>query len=132
MEGKFVRTFEDFDTKNDKLVITKESCTKYYMDGPDWPFLTAYIDTLSDDELKAVWNFHFFVMKLIESENETRKIERQRKIRETPLPVRIITQKTITKVAKAVDTKEDVIKRLQKQGLPQNVIDMMVSAMVKP
>src|ERR1700687_3576695 len=38
MEGKFVRTFEDYDTKNEKLVITKESCTKYQMDGPDWPF----------------------------------------------------------------------------------------------
>src|SRR5260370_42362783 len=66
IESKFTRTFEDFDEKTDKLIITKQSCTKYYMDGPDWPFLTAWIDSLNDHELKTIWNFHFFVMKTIQ------------------------------------------------------------------
>lgn len=129
VEAKFERRHEDFNLKTNTLTVKKDTNTKYYMDGIDWPFVTAWIDTLTDEELNILIRFHYFVMKTIEAENETRRVERYRELKNAPLPARITTQKTITKTVKAVDTKEDIIKKLQKQGLPQNVIDMMVSAL---
>lgn len=128
VESKFLRTFEDFDTDTDKLIVTKESCTKYYMDGPDWPFINTWIDSLTDDELKSLWNFHFFIMKTIEAENETRKIQKYKKLREQPTPKLIsqVTKKTVTKIA---DTEEDIRKKLKKQGLPDIIIEQMIKAM---
>jgi hypothetical protein len=137
VEDKFSRTFDDYDVKNDKVVIRKESCTRWYIDGPDWPFLNLWIDNLSDDELRIIWNFHFFVMKTIEAENETRKIEKYRKLREAPVP-RLMSQtiktgKGLRKVTsqKTPETPEEMRKRLTKMNLPANVIDMMVAQMTK-
>ena len=137
IEEKFTRTFEDFDTKADKLIVSKQSCTKYYMDGPDWLFLTAWIDKLSDSELRAIWNFHFFVMKTIEAENETRKIReasRQREAKADKINGKVITTTTktssgIVKVTKPVDTAEDIRKKLERQGLPTAMIDAMIATM---
>ena len=132
VEDKFSRTFEDYDLKKDKLSIRRESCTRWYMDGPDWPFLNLWIDSLSDDELKIVWNFHFFVMKTIEVENETRKIEKARTLQSYPVS-RITTTTTVKKVAKVQqpETPETIAAKLKKQGVPQNIIDMMIAAMPK-
>ena len=129
IESKFTRTFEDFDEKTDKLIITKQSCVKYYMDGPDWPFLTAWIDGLNDHELKTIWNFHFFVMKTIESENEVRKIKKYKKLREMPSPVKVL--KSANKITKTIQitTSEELRKKFKKQGLPDAIIEQMILAM---
>lgn len=137
IEGKFHRTFSEEvyveETDSVKTVVTNESCKKYYIDGPDWPFLTTWIDTLSDDELRVVWNFHFFVMKTIEAENETRKVERQRKLREEgdKLPKLVTSKTTISKTtqSKPVDTPDTIRAKLKKQGLPDIVIEQMVKVM---
>jgi hypothetical protein len=131
VEGKFQRTFEDYDAKSDKVTLTRETCTKYYMDGPDWPFLNAWIDTLTDDELRTIWNFHFFVMKTIESENETRKIEKYRKLREAPTPKLVSTVKTVKKTVavQQPETADSIRAKLKKQGLPDAIIDQMVAVM---
>lgn len=134
LEDKFTRTFEDFDTKADKLIVTRESCTRYYMDGPDWPFLQLWIDSLEDNQLRAIWNFHFFVMKTIEAENEVRKIKKLKKIRETPVDKTLKTSKAtkmksvVTKTVQ-IDTADDLRKRFKKQGLPDAVVEQMIIAM---
>ena len=129
IESKFTRTFEDFDEKTDKLIITKQSCAQYYMDGPDWPFLTAWIDGLNEHELKTIWNFHFFVMKTIEAENEVRKIKKYKKLREMPTPAKV--SKSANKITKTVQitTSEELRKKFKKQGLPDAIIDQMIAAM---
>jgi hypothetical protein len=129
IESKFTRTFEDFDAKTDRLVITKQSCAKYYMDGPDWPFLTLWIDSLNNHELKTIWNFHFFVMKTIEAENEVRKIKKYKKLREMPSPVKVI--KSANKITKTIQvtTTEELKKKFKKQGLPDDIIEQMVLAL---
>lgn len=131
LEAKFTRTFEDFDEITDKLIITKQSCTKYYMDGPDWPFLTAWIDSLNDHELRAVWNFHFFVMKTIEAENEVRKIKKYQKLREMPVVPKSSNSKSTIKLVKTVQvtTSEELRKKFKKQGLPDAIIEQMIQAM---
>lgn len=128
LEDKFKRTTEDFDTKTDKLIIKSESCTVYRMDGIDWPFFNPWIASLSDDELSELWNFHYFIMKSIETENDNRVIKKNARIRNAP-PVKLVKTTKTTSTIKPADTKEDVIKKLKKQGLPQNIIDMMVASM---
>lgn len=132
VEGKFTRTFDYYNEDTDEVIVTKESCTRYHMDGADWPFVVAFINKLTDDELKAVWNFNFFVMKQIETENENRKIKTAAKLRAQPTP-RLIKQTVTTKktVTKAPDTPEEMRKRLKKQGLPDAVIDQMIAVMTK-
>jgi len=51
------------------------------MDGYGLAFLGLWINRLSDDELRAWWIFHFSIMKLIEVENETRKVKKARRLR---------------------------------------------------
>lgn len=126
VEKKFQRRTEDFDEVNDKLIIKTESCTQYMMDGIDWPFFNPWIADQTDEELSNLWNFHYFIMKSIETENDNRVIKKNAKIRNQPTP-KLITTKTTMKVTKAVDSKEDIIKKLKKQGLPQAVIDAMTA-----
>jgi hypothetical protein len=130
---KFKRTFDHIADNGQQYIKTEER-TKWYMDGPDWPFVTPWLDSLTDDELKSLWVFHHCVMRLIESENETRKIEHYRKIREAAPSTRLITGTTTTstktvRTVKAVDTADDVRKKLRKQGIAENIIDMMIASM---
>ena len=140
IESKFERVFEDYDTKTGQVNIHKQTNTRYYMDGMDWPFIGLWIHKLDDDQLRAWWIFHFSVMKLIEMENETRKVERTRKRREdstkfigTGQFVTSVhkTRTQTTKVMKTPDTEDVLRAKLKKQGLADNIIDMMVAAMKK-
>ncbi len=131
---KFKRIFDHI-SKSGQLWHETQENTRFYMDGPDWPFVTPWIHTLSDTELKSLWVFHYSIMKLIESENETRRIEYNRKQREGQLSTRLITKSstsstgTKTRVIKVADTPDDLRKKWKKQGLPDATIEIMIKAM---
>jgi hypothetical protein len=130
---KFKRVF-DHVADNGQLYTKVEEKIKYYLDGPDWPFVTPWIDSLSDEELKILWVFHHHIMKAIEHENDTRNVERNRKLREQPTP-RLITgtvtkTRSVTKIQQP-ETPETMRAKWTKQGIPNNIIDMMIAAMVK-
>jgi hypothetical protein len=132
IEAKFTRTFDDYSTLDDKVTIHKETHTKYYMDGMDWPFLGVWVHRLSEEELRVWWVFHHSIMKLIEVENETRRIEKSRKLREQGIGLITGFNKKAgvsVKITKSPDTAEDVRKKLKKQGIPDNIIDMMIATM---
>jgi len=129
IESKFTRTFEHYDEIKDQVIITKQSCTKYYMDGPDWPHMGLWISSLNDDELRSIFNFHFFVMKSIEAENEVRKIKRLKKLREQPTLTVKTSMKSVLKTTVQVDTADSLRKKFKKQGLPDAIIEQMIQAM---
>jgi hypothetical protein len=135
IETKFNRVFEDYDTKTSTITIRRETHAKYYMDGMDWPFLGLWINRLTDDELRAWWIFHHSIMKLIEVENETRKIKKAKKLREQSIAIGGLVSKTTkttsgtVRVIKTADTAEDVRKKLKKQGIPDTIIESMIKAM---
>lgn len=134
IEQQFKRTFDHVSDNGQKRTVVEER-TRYYMDGPDWPFITPWIHTLDDVQLKTLWVFHHSIMRLIEVENETRRIEYNRKQRESQPSTRLITQSTTsssggkTRVTKTADTPDDVRKRLKKQGIPEAIIETMIKAM---
>lgn len=124
---KFTRTTEEYDHQNDQVVTRRESCDRLRLDGPDYPFLTMWIDKLSDEELKSVYEFHYFVVKIIEHDNEVRKIGKQKKLRETPLIQTIRTTETkVRRETRPLDLGAELKKKFP--GLPQHVIDSMVAA----
>lgn len=128
---KFKRTF-DYIGDNGQLFVHTEQRIRYYMDGMDWPFVTPWIDGLSDEELKIIWVFHHYIMRLIETENDTRNVERNRKLREHVVPKLITgtTTKTrsVTKMAQP-DTPETLKAKWLKQGLPLATVEIMLKAM---
>jgi hypothetical protein len=131
VEDKFKRTFDHI-SENGQLYTKTEERIKRYLDGPDWPFISPWIDSLSDDELKIIWVFHHHIMKAIELENDTRNIEKSRKLRETPV-ARLITgtvtkTRTVTKIQQP-ETPEQLKTKWEKAGIAKNVIDMMLAAM---
>lgn len=126
---KFKRTF-DYIGDNGQLYTKTEERTRYYLDGMDWPFVTPWINSLSDDEFKMMWVFHHCIMRLIEAENDTRNIQRARSLREHVVP-KLVTQtvtKRVTKV-QVPETPETLKTKWQKQGIPENVIVMMLAAL---
>lgn len=128
---KFKRTF-DYIGSNGQLFVKTEENVRYYLDGPDWPFVMPWIETLSDDELKIMWVFHHSIMRAIELENDTRKTQGLRKLRETPTP-RLTTQ-TVSKIKKVTkvqvpETPEQLVAKWRKMKLPEATIKMMLAAL---
>lgn len=121
---RFTRKTEDYDTALDTVITKTESCDRLRLDGPDWVWYTAWIHQLNDDELKIVFEFHYFVIKLIETANEQRKINKSQKLAATSIGVTKTTETKTKKVAKPVDMR----KQLEKLGLPEAVIVSMLKA----
>jgi hypothetical protein len=133
ISDKFKRTFDHI-AENGQMYVQTEERLRYYLDGPDWPFVTPWIDSLSDEELRSIWVFHHYIMKLIEVENDTRKVERTRQLANTPIPRLITTTKTksVTKVI-TQETPDDLRKKWKKMNIPDATIEQMILAMgVKP
>ena len=123
---KFVRTSEDYDQTTDKLTTRRESCARIQIDGPDYVFYTKWINNLNDEELLSIFEFHYFIVKLIEHENEVRKINRNKRNREMPLP---LATTTVTETRSVKQTKaKDMRTELRKLGLPEATIELMVKA----
>lgn len=131
---KFKRTFDHI-ADNGQMYVKVEERLRYYLDGVDWPFVMPWINSLSDDDLKIVWVFHHSIMRMIEVENDTRNIEKNRVLRETRVP-RLMTvagtgssaTKRVTKIIQP-ETPEQLRAKFTKMGLPANVIDQMIAAM---
>src|SRR5580698_9908419 len=48
ISSKFKRTFDEV-SSNGQLHVRTEERIRYYLDGPDWPFVTPWIVGLTDD-----------------------------------------------------------------------------------
>src|SRR5882724_8930247 len=90
---RFQRTSTEYDALDDKLVTHTSTGTQIKIDGPDWVFYQAWIEQLSDDELREIYEFHYFVLKIIEYDNETRKVKKAKKLATAPTPLSISTTK---------------------------------------
>lgn len=128
---KFKRTFDHI-ADNGQLYVKTEERVRYYLDGPDWPFVTPWIDSLSDDELKSLWVFHHYIMRLIEVENDTRRVENTRKLAQTIVPRLTTVTKTrsVTKI-NTPETPEQMKAKWLKMGIPQATVDIMLAALEK-
>jgi hypothetical protein len=125
---KFQRTSTEYDHVHDTVVQSTSTCKRLTIDGPEWIFYTTWIHELSDEELQIVYEFHYFILKLIESANETKKIARARKMKEVSgsHPIGIVTTKD-THVRREAKQK-DMQTELEKLKIPVDTIKAMLLA----
>jgi|SRR5580765_984776 len=123
---KFSKTTTEYDPVEDVLNTVTSGAKRLHVDGADWVFYSAWVDSLNDDELEMVYEFHYFVLKLIEHDNEIRKIKKARKLASAPTPIGVKTTKEtkVKKTAEVVDMQE----RLEKMNLPADTIRAMLLA----
>ena len=114
IKDKFERRVEDYDLATDTVTVRKESCDRIKLDGPDWVFYTAWIDTLNDDELQGVFEFHFFILKMIETQNEMRGQKYKDKLKGIKFSVGMSVTTTTDKRTKREVKQEDPMKKLKK------------------
>lgn len=123
---KFSKTTTEYDPVEDTLNTITSGAKRLHIDGADWVFYCAWIDTLSDEELEMVYEFHYFVLKIIEHDNEIRKIKKARKLAAAPTPIGITTTKE-TRVKRVAEAK-DMQAELEKLKLPEAIIRSMLLA----
>lgn len=131
---KYTRIVEDYDDTTDTLTTKKETCDRIAIDGPDYIFYTTWINKLNDEELKSVFEFHYFIVKLIEHENETRVVKKRSSLSRRPKGIGLtpsqaiaVTTETETKTKRTAKPK-DMRTELRKLGLPESVIETMLKA----
>lgn len=125
---KYIRSTEDYDSITDQLVTRKESCNRLQIDGPDYVFYTKWIHKLNDDELKSVFEFHYFIVKLIENENEIRIITKNKNKSKKNIQAPISIVKTTEVTSKKESKPKDLRTELKKLGIKDDVIDKMIAA----
>jgi hypothetical protein len=94
------------------------------LDGPDWIFYSTWIENLSEEDWLEIYQFHYFVIKMMEYENEVRKIKQARKVASAPLSVRVTKESKSKKIVEPVDMQA----KLEKLGLPAATIKVMLQA----
>lgn len=123
---KYNRSTTEYDPINDTLHVVTAGAKKLQLDGADWIFYSAWINELNDDEMQVIYEFHYFVLKLIEHHNEIRKVNKAKKLASAPTPVGIVTTKE-TKVKKTAEVK-NMQAELEKLKLPVDTIKAMLLA----
>lgn len=125
---KFIRTTTEYDPVSNSVYHLTKSSDRVRMDGPDYVFYTRWINKISDDDLEQVYEFHYFILKLIEHENEIRKIKHNRALQEKykGIPIGILTTKE-TRSRREIKQK-DMQAELERLGLPKPTVMAMCAA----
>jgi hypothetical protein len=124
--SRFTRTTTEYDSVTDTVEKITSGCDRIQLDGPDWIFYSEWIDNLTDDDLATIYEFHYFVLKLIEHDNEVRKVKKARKLASQPTPIGVVTTKTSS--VKREAKPKDMQKELEKLNLPEATIRAMLQA----
>jgi hypothetical protein len=118
------RTTTEYDLIDEVLYIKPGAVNKLQLDGPDWIFYSTWIENLSEEDWLAVYQFHYFIIKMMEYENEVRKVKQARRVASAPLAIRVTKETKTSKEAKPVDMQTS----LEKLKIPIATIKLMLQA----
>ena len=118
------RTTTEYDLIDDALITKSVQSKTLQLDGPDWVFYSKWIEDLPEDQWLEIYQFHYFVLKMMEYENEIRKVKRAKKIASAPLSVRVTKETKSTKQVTEVDMQAKLIKL----GIDVATIKVMLAA----
>jgi len=124
--SRFVRTTTEYDPISNQVEKITASCDRIQLDGPDWVFYQDWLHNLNEEDLAVVYEFHYFVLKIIEHDNEVYKAKKKDKLSKVPTPIGVVTTKT-SSVKREVKPK-DMQKELEKLNLPVVTIKAMLFA----
>jgi hypothetical protein len=125
--SKFNKTTSEYDPVTDTIEKVSSGCERIQLDGPDWVFYSEWINNLNDADLSVIYEFHYFVLKLIEHDNEIRIVKRKNKLASTKMPLSVVTTKTTTTKREAKP--KDMQKELEKLGVATDTIRAMLKSM---
>ena len=118
------RSSTEYDLIDDALVMKSVQSKTLQFDGPDWIFYSTWIENLSESDWMEIYQFHYFVIKMMEYENEVRKIKQARKVASAPLSVRVTKETKTKKEVKEVDMQTS----LEALKIPTATIKLMLQA----
>ena len=118
------RSSTEFDMLDDELVIKSVESKTLQLDGADWLFYSKWIEELPEDQWLEIYQFHYFVLKMMEHENEIRKVKRAKRIASAPLSVKITKEAKTQKIVQSVDIQAN----FEKIGLSESAIRAMLLA----
>lgn len=118
------RTSTEYDMLDDQLVTNVIQSKTLQLDGPDWVFYSTWIENLREEDWLEIYQFHYFVLKYMEYQNEIRKVKRAKRIASAPLSVKMTKESKITKVAAPVDMQT----QFERMKIPEATIRAMLQA----
>lgn len=117
------RTSTEYDMLDDELVMKVSQSKTLQLDGPDWIFYRTWIENLREEDWLEIYQFHYFVLKFMEYQNEVRKVKRAKRIAAAPLSVKMTKDSKTKKVVAAVDMQT----KFEQMGLSEVVIRAMLA-----
>src|SRR5215831_5027059 len=97
------RTSTEYDMLDDSLITKVTQSKTLQLDGSDWVFYSKWIEDLREEDWLEIYQFHYFVIKMMEYENEVRKVKAARRIASAPLSVRVTKESKTKKEVSQVD-----------------------------
>lgn len=122
--GTMSQTGTEYDMLDEELVIKVTQYKTLQLDGPDWIFYRQWIENLREEDWLEIYQFHYFVLKFMEYQNEVRKVKRAKRIASAPLSVKMVKQATTQKVVAPIDMQT----QFEKMKIPTATIKAMLQA----
>lgn len=117
-------TSAEYDLLDNELVLKSIESKRLRLDGPDWIFYSKWIENLNEDNWLEIYQFHYFILKRMEYENEVRKIKKAQRIASSPLSVKMTKKSETTKKVGPIDMQAS----LEKLNIPVHTIKAMLAA----
>lgn len=126
---KFTKTTEEYDAINDETYTETRVSRRIRMDGPDYVWHTQWIHLMNDAELSVAFEFHKFMVSLIETERDVRKVKKaQKESQESKEYTKAVGIKktTETKVKKEMKS-VDLVTKFIKMGMTKELAEQMAA-----
>lgn len=101
---KYTRIDEEYNEKTDSVVSHKSTSRRIRLDGPDYVWYSIAIQRLTDEELALSFQFHRFMVSLLEHVTTVRVVKKSQEL--AKLPSRGITTSTTTEIRKTRKVKQ--------------------------
>ncbi len=99
------KTDVEYDEKTDSLITHRSSGQRINLMGPDYVWYSIWIQHLTDEELATSFQFHRFVISLLETTKDVRQVQRNQKLAGEKFTSRITTS-TTTEIKKTRKVKQ--------------------------
>jgi len=88
----------------EELLRVKHSCRHLRLDGPDYVWYVAKVQSVTDDELTLLLEFHRSIVSQLETDSDTRKIRAFQAVYQNPDGRTVVSTRT-TQTKKTTETK---------------------------
>lgn len=130
---KYTRIDEEYNEKTDSVVSHKSTSRRIRLDGPDYVWYSLAIQRLTDEELALSFQFHRFMVSLLEHVTTVRIVKKSNEL--AKMPSRGLTTSTTTEIRKTRKVKQQKSLReiLTASGITDEVtlLKMLAAAGVK-